>query len=78
MSGRRLERGEVRRIVKAARELIAAHERRNQSSKHATLGEEQAMWELNFQLGVFRASWHESPASTTAASAASQKELSDG
>lgn len=50
-----VSRYEVERIVRAARELISAHERRNKDSKNATLGEEGAMWELNFQLGVFRA-----------------------
>ena len=47
---------EVERVVKAARELIEVHGRRSQTSENATLGEEQAMWELNYRLGEFRRS----------------------
>ena len=45
---------EVERIVKAARELIEAHERRSPTSEYSTLGEDGALWELNFQLGEYR------------------------
>ncbi len=51
---KRLTKAEVGRIVNAARTLIEANERRSPTSDHATLGEEGALWELNFQLGVYR------------------------
>ena len=51
---KRLTQGEVARVVKAARGLVEAHERRSPTSEHATLGEEGALWELNFQLLHFR------------------------
>ena len=53
---KRLTNGEVGRIVNAAKALVEAHERRSSSSQHATLGEESALFELNFRLGAWRQS----------------------
>ena len=48
--------GEVGRIVAAAGVLIEEHKKRPHGSENATHGEQRAMWELNFQLGMFRQS----------------------
>lgn len=52
--GSRLLRSDVEKIVNAARALVEAHERRSPTSEFATLGEEGAMFELNFRLGAWR------------------------
>lgn len=49
-----LSKYEVARIVEAAKSLVEAHQRRSNTSNYATLGEEGAMWELDFRLGSFR------------------------
>lgn len=50
----RMTRAEVGRIVEAAKVLIEAHTKRSPTSEHSTLNEDGALWELNYQLGVYR------------------------
>ncbi len=50
----RMTRAEVGRIVNAAKVLVEAHAKRSPTSEHSTLNEDAALWELNYQLGVYR------------------------
>jgi hypothetical protein len=49
-TAKRIPREEVAEIVAAARKLILAHESRNPGSMYATLGEEDALFNLKMAL----------------------------
>ncbi len=49
-----MTRADVARITRAATALVEAHKRRSPSSENSTLAEDDALWELNFHLGVYR------------------------
>ncbi len=47
---RSMTREEVTELAKLASDLTAAHGRRNTTSANATLGEEDAIWRLRYEL----------------------------